>query len=290
MYLVNYLLSNYNTNTIFPRDRSGHSPANDKLYRNDGDSSGTGHPFFSDVTIEAGIKEDGYGLGVAVSDFNNDGWPDIYVANDFLSNDELWLNNKNGTFTNCIARSIQHQSYYSMGADAADINNDGLPDIVTLDMLPEYNERKKTSFFFMNYERYQAERQMGYEPEFMRNMLQLNNGCYSIGDTAMPFFSEIGKLAGIHATDWSWSVLLADFDNDGWKDMHITNGIGRDFINGDFLEFSNQVFNNNQTKQEQQEAIRNKLAALKHVNLPNYLYINQHNYTFTDASEKAGIN
>ncbi len=177
MYLVNYLLSNYNTNTIFPRDRSGHSPANDKLYRNDGDSSGTGHPFFSDVTIEAGIKEDGYGLGVAVSDFNNDG----------------------------------------------------------------------------------------------------------------PFFSEIGKLAGIHATDWSWSVLLADFDNDGWKDMHITNGIGRDFINGDFLEFSNQVFNNNQTRKEQQEAIRNKLAALKHVNLPNYLYINQHNYTFTDASEKAGI-
>jgi hypothetical protein len=290
MYLVNYLLSNYNTNTIFPRDRSGHSPANDKLYRNDGDLSGTGHPFFSDVTIEAGIKEDGYGLGVAVSDFNNDRWPDIYVANDFLSNDELWLNNKNGTFTNCIARSIQHQSYSSMGADAADINNDGLPDIVTLDMLPEYNERKKTSFFFMNYERYQAERQMGYEPEFMRNMLQLNNGCYSIRDTAMPFFSEIGKLAGIHATDWSWSVLLADFDNDGWKDMHITNGIGRDFINGDFLEFSNQVFNNNQTRKEQREAIRKKLAALKHVNLPNYLYINQHNYTFRDASEKAGIN
>jgi enediyne biosynthesis protein E4 len=290
IYLVNYLLSNYNTNIIFPRDRSGHSPANDKLYRNDGDSSGAGHPFFSDVTLEANIKEDGYGLGVAVSDFNNDGWPDIYVANDFLSNDELWLNNRNGTFTNCIARSIQHQSYSSMGADAADLNNDALPDIVSLDMLPEYNDRKKTSFFFMNYERYQSERDMGYEPEFMRNMLQLNNGTYSIGDTSIPFFSEIGKLAGIHATDWSWSVLLADFDNDGWKDMHITNGIGRDFINGDFLEFSNQVFNSNQTKEEQRKAIRKKLAALKHVNLPNYLYINQHDYTFTDASEKAGIN
>ena len=113
---------------------------------------------------------------LSVSDFNNDGWPDIYVANDFLSNDVLWLNNHNGTFTNCIDKAFQHQSYSSMGADAADINNDGLPDIVTLDMLPEYNERKKTSFSFMNYERYQAERDMGYEPEFMRNMLQLNNG------------------------------------------------------------------------------------------------------------------
>ena len=157
-------------------------------------------------------------------------------------------------------------------------------------MLPEYNERKKTSFFFMNYERYQAERAMGYEPEFMRNMLQLNNGSTMLWRYSMPFFSEIGQLAGIQATDWSWSVLLADFDNDGWKDMHITNGIGRDFINGDFLEFSNQIFNSNQSREEQQKAIRKKLAALKHVNLPNYLYINQHDYTFADVSEEAGIN
>ena len=130
-----------------------------------------------------------------------------------------------------------------MGADAADINNDGLPDIVTLDMLPEYNERKKTSFSFMNHDRYEQERTMGYEPEFMRNMLQLNNGNQMHGDTSIPFFSEIGQLAGIQATDWSWSVLLADFNNDGWKDMHITNGIGRDFINADFLEFSSNIFN-----------------------------------------------
>ncbi|HKH63580.1 MAG TPA: VCBS repeat-containing protein, partial [Flavitalea sp.] len=141
MYLANYLLGNINTNIIFPRDRSGRSPANDKLYRNDQDSSGVGHPVFKDVSLEAGIREDGYGLGVVASDFNNDGWPDIYVANDFLSNDELWLNNRNGTFTNCIERSIQHQCYSSMGTDAADLNNDGLFDIVTLDMLPEYNER-----------------------------------------------------------------------------------------------------------------------------------------------------
>jgi hypothetical protein len=289
MYLNNYILTDRNPNTIYPRDRSGFSTANDRLYRNEGDSVNQGHPWFKDVTLAAGIKEDGFGLGVSVSDFNSDGWPDIYVANDFLSNDNLWLNNRNGTFTNCISRSLQHQSYSSMGSDAADINNDGLPDIVTLDMLPEDNQRKKTSFSFMNYERYETERRMGYEPEFMRNMLQLNNGSYTSGDTSIPFFSEVGQLAGIHATDWSWSVLLADFNNDGWKDIHITNGIGRDFINADFLEFSNEIFNNNMSKEEQQKAIRKKLSSLKHVNLPNYLYINNHDYTFADASGAAGI-
>ncbi|HLI94161.1 MAG TPA: VCBS repeat-containing protein, partial [Puia sp.] len=234
MYLVNYLLGTH-TNAIVPRNRSGGSPANDRLFRNEGYSKEKGHPVFSDVTLQAGIREDGYGLGVTVTDFNNDGWPDIYVANDFLSNDDLWLNNRNGTFTNVIGRSLQHQSYSSMGADAADVDNNALPDIITLDMLPEYNRRRKESFSFMNYDRYQAERQMGYEPEFMRNMLQLNNGCLHAGDTDIPFFSEIGQLAGIQATDWSWSVLIADFNNDGWKDIHITNGIGRDFINADFL-------------------------------------------------------
>src|SRR5450432_283425 len=289
MYLTNYLLSTNNANAIYPRDRSGHSPANDKLYRNDGDSAHTGHPVFKDVSMQAGIKEDGYGLGVVAGDFNNDGWPDIYVANDFVSNDELWLNNHNGTFTNCISQAMRHQGYSSMGADAADLNNDALPDIVTLDMLPEYNERKKTSFSLMNHDRYDKERAMGYEPEFMRNMLQLNNGNRKHGDTSIPFFSEIGQLAGIQATDWSWSVLLADFDNDGWKDIHITNGIGRDFINADFLEFSNNVFNSTLTIQEQQDAIRKKLAALKHINLSNYLFINKHDLTFEDNSAIAGI-
>jgi enediyne biosynthesis protein E4 len=289
MYLTNYLLTVNNANNIIPRDKSGFSPANDRLYRNDGDSAHTGHPVFRDVTLQAGIKEDGYGLGVVSGDFNNDGWPDIYVANDFISNDELWLNNHNGTFTNCISQSLHHQSYSSMGADAADLNNDALTDIVTLDMLPEYNERKKITFSFMNHDRYDRERAMGYEPEFMRNMLQLNNGNQMHGDTSIPFFSEIGQLAGIQATDWSWSVLLADFDNDGWKDMHITNGIGRDFINADFLEFSSNVFNSNLPRKEQQDAIRKKLSDLKHISLSNYLYMNNHDLTFADKSEAGGI-
>ena len=289
MFLTNYLLSANNANNIVPRDRSGFSPANDRLYRNDGDSAHTGHPVFKDVSIQAGIKEDGFGLGVVAGDFNQDGWPDIYVANDFVSNDELWLNNHNGTFTNCIPQAMRHQGYSSMGADAADVNNDALPDIVTLDMLPEYNERKKTSFSFMNHDRYEKERAMGYEPEFMRNMLQLNNGIRMHGDTSIPFFSEIGQLAGIQATDWSWSVLLADFDNDGWKDMHVTNGIGRDFINADFLEFSSNVFNSTLSRKEQQDAIRKKLADLKHIRLSNYLFMNNHDLTFTDNSANAGV-
>jgi len=291
MYLANYSFNNSNVsaNYIVPRDSSGKSAANDKLYRNDGDSLHLGHPVFTDVSMQAGIKEDGYGLGVSVSDFNNDGWPDIYVADDFVSNDNLWLNNKNGTFTNCINKTLRHQSYSSMGVDVGDLNNDGLSDIVTLDMLPEYNERKKTSYSFMNYERYQAERIRGYEPEFMRNMLQLNNGNRNYGDTALPFFSEIGQLAGISQTDWSWSVLLADFNNDGWKDMHITNGVGRDFINADFLEFSNQAFNTIEDKKEQQKLIKEKLTSLNHVNLSNYLYINNGDYFFKDSSKQAGI-
>lgn len=289
MYLANYLLSIRNGNDIFPRDNSGYSPANDRLYRNLGTSANSGHPVFKDVSIPAGIKEDGYGLGVSVSDFNGDGWPDIYTGNDFLSNDELWLNNRNGNFSNCINKALSHQSYSTMGTDAADINNDGLPDLVSLDMLPEYNERKKTSVSFMNYERYWSERALGYEPEFVRNMLQLNNGNRIYGDTITPFFSEIGELAGIDATDWSWSVLLADFNNDGWKDMHVTNGIGRDFINGDFLEFSQGIFNSNKSRNEQQEAIKEKLSSLSHVHLPNYLYINRHNLTFVNEASAAGV-
>ncbi|RYY61745.1 MAG: VCBS repeat-containing protein, partial [Chitinophagaceae bacterium] len=289
MYLVNYLLSPGNANTVHPRDRSGFSPANDRLYRNDGDSMKTGHPVFSDQTFAAGIKEDGYGLGISISDFNHDGWPDIYVANDFLSNDLLWQNNGDGTFTNVIAQSIRHQSYSSMGSDAADMNNDGLPDLVTLDMLPESNERKKTSYSLMNFERYESERGMGYEPEFSRNMFQLNEGNQTTDGRSIPYFSEIGRLSGIHATDWSWSVLMADFNNDGWKDLHITNGIGRDFINSDFLEFSNSIYQNDQGMEAREKQIRQKLASLDNVNLSNYLFQNNGDLSFNNVSAIAGV-
>jgi enediyne biosynthesis protein E4 len=282
MYLLNYMLNGPNANTIYPRNLTGSSPANDKLYRNDGNSH------FTDVTKEAGIKDDGYGLGVVISDLNSDGYPDIYVSDDFLSNDFMWINNHDGTFTNQVNRALRHQSYSGMGVDAADINNDGLPDIATVDMLPENNERKKISFSFMNYERYQMERSMNYEPEFMRNMLQLNMGTNHQKQDEIPFFSEIGQLAGISETDWSWSVLMADFNNDGYKDMHITNGIGRDFINSDFVQFTTTMAGMHD-EAARKKIIKEKLASLEHVKLQNYFYLNNKDLRFLHDSDSAGF-
>jgi enediyne biosynthesis protein E4 len=291
MFLINYLLNaTYSANNIFPKDLSGKSFANDKLYRNDGDKNGIGHPVFTNVTKEAGIVDDGYGLGVSISDFNNDGWPDIYVSNDFISNDELWLNNKNSTFTNTLALSTKHQSFSSMGCDAADINNDKLIDFATLDMMPEDNKRKKLTDIATSYDKYQAERELNYTPEFTRNMLQLNNGNFYAKDTAIPFFSEIGQMAGISETDWSWSILFADFNNDGFKDAHITNGIGRDFINADFIQYTKMVNATNGDPIAARKIMNDKLESLNHLNLPNYFYTNNGDYTFKDQSKEAGIN
>ena len=216
-----------------------------------------------------------------------DGYPDIFVCGDFVSNDDLWLNNKNGTFTNVLDASTKHQSYSSMGCDAADINNDDKIDFASVDMMPEDNERKKQTFSFMNYDRYNEERNLGYSPEFMRNMLQLNNGNYERGDTSIPFFSEIGQMAGISETDWSWSILFADFNNDGYKDAHITNGIGRDFINADFISFSQTSATSNE--EQFRKSLRDKLIALKHVEIPNYLYLNNGDYTFSNITDSSGI-
>ncbi len=217
-----------------------------------------------------------------------DGYPDVYVCNDFVSNDNFWLNNKNGTFTNILDKATKHQSYSSMGCDAADINNDNKFDLASVDMMPEDNFRQKQTFSFMNYDRYNEERNLGYSPEFMRNMLQLNRGNFQRGDTSIPFFSEIGQLAGISQTDWSWSILFADFNNDGYKDAHITNGIGRDFINADFISFS-QTSGKDMAGDQFRKTLRNKLVALKHVEIPNYLYLNNGDYTFSNITDSSGI-
>jgi hypothetical protein len=249
--------------------------------------------------MEAGIKEDGYGLGVVVTDVNNDNWPDIYVANDYIANDILWLNNRNGTFTNVIASSIRHQSYNSMGVDAADINNDALPDLAVLDMLPESNERKKMMFSNYSQERYDMQRRMGYEPAFVRNMLQLNNGTRNINHRIEPFYSEIGQLAGMAETDWSWSVLMADFDNDGWKDMHITNGIARDVTNNDYVAFKNARLQNNYSfagsssgvslDKEMIEVLRKNLDQYGSVKTDNYFYHNSGHLSFRDDTKQSGL-
>ena len=289
MYLVNHELHPaVSQNDIVMPDKSGHSIRSDKLYKNMGTLPGTNHPYFKDVSLSAGIKDDGYGLGVVVSDFNGDGWPDIYVTNDYVSNDLLWINNRNGTFTNIIAESLGHQSYSSMGVDAADIDNDGLPDIATLDMMPEDNYRKKMMFSFMNYGRYAMERRAGYQPEFMRNMLQLNRGVRQKADTAIPYFSEIGQLAGMSETDWSWSVLLADFDNDGYKDMTITNGMGRDLINADFISYRSETYGLIDAP-VRNRLLRGQLDSMGKVALRKYYFHNNGNCTFSDQSPLSGI-
>ncbi|HVS98390.1 MAG TPA: VCBS repeat-containing protein [Puia sp.] len=292
MYLLRHSLSDKFPNDIRDKAVDSTSVAADQLFHNEGIPAGMDHPVFRDVSREAGIVEDGNGLGVVVSDFNGDGYPDVYVDNDYIRNDLLWLNNGNGTFTNCIATAVRHQSYSSMGVDAADINNDGLPDILTLDMQPELNTRKKMMYSFLSEQRHQLELDKGYEPQYIHNMLQLNNGTRSVGGRVEPFFSEIGAMAGISETDWSWSVLIADFDNDGWKDVHITNGLGRDPTNIDFLEYAhNTVLETGipETDLGQRRKFMEKLASLGPLALRNYLYHNSGGLVFEDESDSAGI-
>jgi hypothetical protein len=250
---------------------NGSSPNNDKLFRNDGN----GH--FTDVTIASGIRYEGFGLGLSIHDFNNDTWPDIYVSNDYQSDDILYLNNQDGTFINATDAFISHQSQFSMGNDAGDVNNDGLFDIVTLDMLPENSERKKTTIANKSYQTYINNEAFGYSYQHVRNMLQLNGGL----DKGIKF-SEIGQLAGIHQTEWSWSPLLADFDNDGWKDLTITNGFPKDITDKDFAHYRSEVMN---------LATPGYLVdSIPIIKIPNYAYKNNGDLTFTDVSEKWGVN
>lgn len=300
MYLLNHRLYSHTANNLQPKDTSGNSPAEDKLYRNDGVSAGQSHPVFHDVSKQAGIKEDGYGLGVVITDVNNDNWPDIYVANDYIGNDLLWLNNKNGTFSNVIATSLRHQSYNSMGVDAADINNDGLPDLAVVDMLPETNERKKMMFSAATQEKYDMQQRFGYEPSFMRNMLQLNNGNRKINNKTQPFYSEIGELAGMFETDWSWSILMADFDNDGWKDIHVTNGLGKDMTNNDYAAFrngetntSNYTFGSGDAGKKMDQhttaSLRKNIDQFGSIKMDNYFFHNNGDLRFTNTTKQTGL-
>ncbi len=197
----------------------------DHLFHND-------HGHFTEVTRKAGIHGSliSLGLGVSVGDFNDDGWPDIYVSNDFFERDYLYINQHDGTFKDELENCMGHISLASMGADIADINNDGYPDIFTTDMLPYDDERMKTTFSFENIDVYRLKQRSGFYHQFFENCLQLNNRHGK--------FIEIGKYAGVSATDWSWGALMFDMDNDGYNDIYVSNGIARDLTNQDFLEFT----------------------------------------------------
>jgi hypothetical protein len=231
MYLVTAAMTIPNKNAIRLRKNDGSMINTDRLYRNDGIDPATKLPVFRNVSKQAGITWDGFGLGAAVCDINRDGWPDIFVGNDYISNDLLYVNQCDGTFSEMVKDYLGHLSNSTMGVDVSDFNNDGLIDIFTLDMQPEDYFRKRIMAGNMRtYNRYLNELKAGYSPQYVRNMLFMNNG-ELMGQYR---FSEIGQLAGISETDWSWAPLFADFDNDGYKDLFIGNGIGHDMTNMDF--------------------------------------------------------
>jgi enediyne biosynthesis protein E4 len=247
-----------------------------KLYRND-----NGH--FTDVTLKAGIHNSGlsYGLGAGIADINGDGWPDIYISNDYAVPDHLYINNKNGTFTDQLASQIGHTSLFSMGNDVADINNDALPDIYTLDMLPESNSRQKNLFMPDNYELFNQNLRVGFYYQYMRNMLQVNNGNNT--------FSETGQLSGISNTDWSWAPLFADYDNDGWKDLFVSNGLLRDLTNNDFVKYRND-FLSSLGADVQKEHIVELLKHMPSTQVKGYFFKNLGGSSFADVSLNWGIN
>ena len=271
MYLLTNITDETGPNIIRPKRNNGEMANTDRLYRNNGNNT------FTNVSREAGITHEGYGLGVSVADINEDGWPDIFVSNDYISNDQLYINNKNGTFTDVAGIAFKHTSYSAMGNDIGDINNDGKPDLIEVDMLPPDNYRKKIMLGATNHDRYRSELQYGYDPQFMRNTLQLNRG---VDVKGTPGFSEIGQLSGIGATDWSWSALLADLDNDGWKDLVVTNGYPRDITNRDFITYRAKSGNTDLFP-----ALQKLDGALLH----SFVFQNQKNLTYKDISAEWGI-
>ena len=237
------------------------------------------------MSAKAGILRDaGYGLGVAVTDLNGDGWPDIYVSNDGVPNDVLYINNGDGTFTNRAARSLKHSSAAGMGVDIADFNNDGRPDVLQVDMLPSDLARRKRMGGFKSYGSLLDARRRGFRDDYTANSLQLNNGVTKDGDVV---FSEIGRLAGVSHTDWSWSALFADFDNDGYKDIFISNGYPKAVNDLDYQTAAFAI-----TRRNTEASRRARLDLLK--SLPdyaesNYVFRNSGDLTFADKSKEWGL-
>ena len=282
MFLVNHadMFYNpfYNTDTL---RKTRHPKFGNRLYRNDGGK-------FTDVSEEAGIKGSGlnFGLSIATSDINGDGYTDIYVTNDYDERDFLYMNNGNGTFREVLNKAAGHLSEFAMGSDIADYNNDSKPDVMVLDMLPEDNHRQKLLKGADSYDKYTMRAEHGFGRQQMRNTLQMNNG----NDTsATPVFSEVGQLAGISNTDWSWAPLLADFDNDGWKDLFISNGIFKDMTNLDFVKYTSGYNNNFTDAKGDKVAMWKLVQEMPSTKLKNYFFHNNGNLNFSNVSDSWGL-
>jgi hypothetical protein len=247
-----------------------------RLYRNDG-----GH--FTNITKEAGIfsSDIGFGLGVSVADINNDGYPDIYVSNDFFERDYLYINQHNGTFKEDIQSEAGHLSLASMGSDIAYINNDGNLDIFTTEMLPESDKRMKQITSFESFDVIKLKQHDGYYNQFMQNCLQLNNGDGT--------FAEIAFNAGVSATDWSWGALFFDMDNDGWKDIFVSNGIYKDLTDQDYIEFLGNRENMDKIAEKKKFDYKNFADKMVSTPVSSYAFKNNGNLTFTNKAHEYGL-
>jgi hypothetical protein len=276
--VVNEMDDNNFPNKYHKKIVDGSSRRTDRLYKNEWNAE-LKHPVFTNVSKEAGILIEGYGLGVNVTDVNQDGWKDIYVTNDYLTNDLLYINNGNGTFTDKAPSYFKHTSHSAMGNDVADINNDGLMDVIAVDMMPATNKRKKMMTPANSYVTYQNNELFGYQYQVARNTLQLNLG--AAGNSKDPVFSEIGLFSGIAETDWSWAPMVTDFDNDGMRDMIITNGFPRDITDLDFIAYRNEV-----------SSIMEPMMMMDYipaVKLKNFAFKNSGNLSFKDVTDEWGI-
>jgi hypothetical protein len=248
----------------------------DHLFRND-----NGH--FTEVTKEAGIHGSliSFGLGVSIGDINNDGYPDVYVANDSYERDYLYINQKNGTFKDELETCMQQISFSSMGADIADINNDGFPEIFTTDMLPDDDYRLKTLGAFDNIDLYSTKLKLGFYHQFMKNCLQLNNKNGT--------FSEIANYSGVVASDWSWGALMFDADNDGWNDIYVCNGVNKDVTNLDFMNFFAADVMHRMVLEGKKDKVDEVLKHIPVNPVVNKAYRNEGNLKFSDEGKTWGI-
>ncbi|PPK87097.1 VCBS repeat protein [Neolewinella xylanilytica] len=283
MFLVNhanmFFAPFFNTSEL---RRQRHPYFGNRLYRNEG-----GH--FTDVSEAAGIHGSGlnYGLSASISDFNGDGWPDLFVTNDYDEQDFLYLNQQDGTFREVSHTSFDHLSKFSMGSDVADINNDGRPDLFVADMLPENNRRQKLLRGPDKYDKYRLAVDSGFHYQNMRNVLQLNVGP---GPDGQPRFREVGQMAGIAGTDWSWATLFADFDNDSHLDLYVTNGYLRDYTNLDFLRYAQdrmgQAISGSRASSDRLMAL---IAEMPETRLPNYAFAGTDSLAFIDRGKAWGV-
>ncbi|MEZ0540847.1 FG-GAP-like repeat-containing protein [Fibrella arboris] len=300
LYVLTNTIEDRSPNTYHVKVANGASKTTDRLYRNDF-SPKLGHAVFTNVSKAEGIQMEGYGLGLAITDLNHDGWRDVYVTNDYLTDDLLWINqhtgDKHSGFRDEAGQYFKHTSNSAMGNDVADVNNDGLLDVVAVDMLPRDNFRKKMLLGPNNYQTYLNNDQFGFGYQYVRNTLQLNQGprpntaqltfrrtgADSFAEKGAPLFSEISLLADVAETDWSWAPSVADFDHDGYRDLLITNGFPKDVTDRDFMAF-----------REQSSIVSTKrflLDQIPVVKIPNYAFRNLGGNvpTFADVTEEWGL-